>query len=136
MLHCWQPKHKYNLNGCQMGKSRGEKKALCQDLQPWKRTGSAWVAGKRLAPLLTSLLGQRFGKKEKEKLFSGCLELWRGSWEGIWVGLGVSGVLQALGKAHFRKWRGKKGVKFQLWWQDWWFLGWLEHCSLLPSFLP
>lgn len=80
--------------------------------------------------------GAEIWEKEKEKLFSGCLELWRGSWEGIWVGLGVSGVLQALGKAHFGKWRGKKDVKFQLWWQDWWFLGWLEHCLLLPSFLP
>lgn len=26
MLHCWQPKHKYNLNGCQTVKKQGEKK--------------------------------------------------------------------------------------------------------------
>lgn len=63
MLHCWQPKHKYNLNGCQTAKSRGK------DLQPWKRKGDSNGIGKGLLRPLVSLLGANFGKGEREAVF-------------------------------------------------------------------
>lgn len=106
MLHCWQPKHKYNLNCCQMGKSRKKKKkkALCQDLQPWKRTGSAWVAGKGLAPLLTSLPRQGFGKKRRRSCFQAAWSSGEGSrkefewvlglWDGAGSGKGTFGKVE------------------------------------------
>lgn len=86
MLHCWQPKRKYNLNGCQTVKSR--KKKLCVRIySPRKEKATAACSGGLgrgwPGPRLPSP-GADIGRTERKAIFRLSTAL-GGSWKGIWV---------------------------------------------------